>query len=77
MGLRYFGPMLFTRKISSALSAVQVPLIRTGSGSAEIPDGKSVVHVMGRAEQQSLWLRHIETGSDKEIVPANEVEYPV
>jgi serine/threonine protein kinase/Tol biopolymer transport system component len=34
------------------------------------PDGKYAVHVMGGAGQPSLWLRHIATGSDKEIVPA-------
>src|SRR2546423_1548103 len=34
------------------------------------PDGKYVVYVTGAEGQQSIWIRHIATGSDKEIVPA-------
>jgi eukaryotic-like serine/threonine-protein kinase len=47
-------------------------LTTTGKASfaAISPDGKYAVHVMGTAGQPSLWLRHIATGSDKEIVPA-------
>jgi hypothetical protein len=40
------------------------------SFAAISPDGKYAVHVMGSAGQPSLWLRHIATGSDKEILPA-------
>jgi len=39
------------------------------------PDGKYVVHAMGTGSEQGLWLRHIATGSDKEIVPAAQVNY--
>lgn len=48
-------------------------LTSNGKASAAVisPDGKYVVHVLGTTEQQSLWLRHIATGSDQEIVPAN------
>ncbi|MFL6215128.1 MAG: protein kinase domain-containing protein [Blastocatellia bacterium] len=47
-------------------------LTTTGRASfaAVSPDGKYAVHVMGSAGQPSLWLRHIPTGSDKEILPA-------
>jgi Tol biopolymer transport system component len=45
------------------------------SAAAISPDGKYVVHVMGGPGQQGLWLRHIATGSDKEIVPPNENDF--
>ena len=51
----------------------------TTTGKATVaaisPDGKYVVHAMGTGSEQSLWLRHIATGSDKEIVPAAQVNY--
>jgi Tol biopolymer transport system component/DNA-binding winged helix-turn-helix (wHTH) protein len=51
----------------------------TTTGKATVaaisPDGKYVVHAMGTRSQQSLWLRHIATGSDKEIVPTDRVNY--
>ncbi|HSE38988.1 MAG TPA: hypothetical protein VLG74_16925, partial [Blastocatellia bacterium] len=52
-------------------------LTTTGKATAAAisPDGKYVTHAMGRAGQQSLWLRHIPTGSDKEIVPTAPVRY--
>jgi Tol biopolymer transport system component/DNA-binding winged helix-turn-helix (wHTH) protein len=53
-------------------------LTTTGKASraAISPDGRYVVHAMGGRRQQSLWLRHIATGSDKEIVPTAVVDYP-
>src|SRR5436190_870803 len=36
------------------------------------PDGKYVVHVTEDAGKQSLWLRHVATSSDQEIVTATE-----
>ena len=47
-------------------------LTNTGhvSQAAISPDGKYAATIVGGAGQQSLWLRHITTGSDKEIVPA-------
>jgi DNA-binding winged helix-turn-helix (wHTH) protein len=45
----------------------------TTAGKATVaaisPDGRYVAHAMGDTSRQSLWLRHIATGSDKEIVP--------
>jgi serine/threonine protein kinase len=46
------------------------------AGSVAIsPDGKMVVHVMEAAGQQSLWVRHIATGSNVQIIPPAEVSY--
>ena len=51
----------------------------TASGKARYaaisPDGKYIAHVMGDPTQQSIWLRHIATGSDKEIAPSIGVNY--
>jgi len=54
-------------------SKIKVTRLTTNGKASEAaisPEGKYVVHVMGSAGQQSLWLRHIATGSDTEIVPA-------
>jgi serine/threonine protein kinase/Tol biopolymer transport system component len=46
------------------------------AGSVAIsPDGKMVVHVVDDAGQQSLWVRHIATGSNVQIIPPAEVFY--
>jgi Tol biopolymer transport system component len=46
------------------------------AGSVAIsPDGKMVVHVLADAGQQSLWVRHIATGSNVQIIPPAEVFY--
>jgi serine/threonine protein kinase/Tol biopolymer transport system component len=52
-------------------------LTDTGAaGDAAIsPDGKYVVHVKQDAGQESLWVRHIGTGSNVQIIPPAEVEY--
>jgi Tol biopolymer transport system component len=51
----------------------------TTTGNATVaaisPDGKYVVHAVGTRRNQSLWLRHIATGSDKEIVPPAVADY--
>ena len=39
------------------------------------PDGKYVVHVAQEHGTQSLWIRHIATGSNAQIVPAAEANY--
>ena len=55
------------------------PTRLTTTGKASVaaisPDGKYVAHAMGAKSQQSLWLRHIATGSDTEIVPTANVDY--
>jgi serine/threonine protein kinase len=75
---RYFGPNLLRNKSAAPFSKFKVTrLTSTGKAASAVisPDGKYVVHVMGNAGQQSLWLRHIATGSDKEIVPANGISF--
>ena len=47
---------------------------KTGSVAIS-PDGKMVVHVLADAGQQSLWVRHIATGSNVQIIPPAEVFY--
>src|SRR5512143_1245474 len=53
----------------------------TTTGQARVaaisPDGKYVAYAMGGPSQQGLWLRHIATGSDTEIVPTAPVNYTV
>jgi Tol biopolymer transport system component/predicted Ser/Thr protein kinase len=40
------------------------------------PDGKYVVNVVDEGKgQQSLWMRHVATGSNAQIMPAAEVNY--
>ncbi|HEV2989563.1 MAG TPA: protein kinase, partial [Candidatus Angelobacter sp.] len=51
----------------------------TDSGKASVaaisPDGKYVVHVVSDAGQQSLWIRHIATNSNTQILPPSDVRY--
>jgi serine/threonine protein kinase/Tol biopolymer transport system component len=52
----------------------------TNSGKAVLatisPDGKYVVNVVDEGHgQQSLWMRHIVTGSNAQIMPPTEVRY--
>jgi serine/threonine protein kinase/Tol biopolymer transport system component len=45
------------------------------NAAAISPDGKYVAHAQGGRGQQSLWLRHIATGSDTQIIPASQADY--
>jgi serine/threonine protein kinase/Tol biopolymer transport system component len=76
-GLRYLrpatvpsGPMPFGQTKVTKLTSTG-----TASQAAISPDGKYVVHVSGGAGKQNLLLRHIATGSDKEIVPTNGSDF--
>ena len=74
LAIRYVVPRLQSAESVTAFSNYEFArLTTTGKASAAVisPDGKYVVHVLGSVEQKSLWLRHIATGSDKEIVPSN------
>ena len=59
-------------------SKVKVAKLTT-SGKASLatisPDGKYVVHVTGERGEQSLSLRHIDTGSDQQIVASNGIDF--
>ncbi len=76
-----FGIYKFAFKKDSAAPSFEsmkiTKLTDTGkAGSAAIsPDGKYVVHVKEDAGQQSLWVRHIATGSNVQIIPPAELDY--
>ncbi|MEK6324041.1 MAG: protein kinase [Acidobacteriota bacterium] len=73
LGLRYIWRSQSTSGSAEPFSKMRVTRLTNHGRAAQTaisPDGKYVVHVMGNAGQQSIWLRHIATGSDKEIVPS-------
>jgi eukaryotic-like serine/threonine-protein kinase len=51
----------------------------TETGNATLvaisPDGKYILHVVDDKGQQSLWLRHISTNSNTQVMPAEPVAY--
>src|SRR5438105_5945229 len=74
LGLKYLWPTLTANRSAAPFSKFTLTRLTTHGKAASAvisPDGKYVVHVLGPVEQQSLWLRHIATGSDKESVPSN------
>jgi eukaryotic-like serine/threonine-protein kinase len=75
LGYKFLGR---TSTASSPFLGMKIEkLTDTGkAGSVAIsPDGKMVVHVLADAGQQSLWVRHIATGSNVQIIPPAEVFY--
>ncbi|HEX8068715.1 MAG TPA: protein kinase [Pyrinomonadaceae bacterium] len=65
-------------KTAEPFGKVKVSRLTTNgraSAAAISPDGKYVVHVTGVPGHQSLLLRHIATGSDKEIVSSNGSDF--
>jgi Tol biopolymer transport system component/DNA-binding winged helix-turn-helix (wHTH) protein len=76
---RFINAKQSQTKSAEPFDNMKIARLTTGgkaSRAAISPDGKYVVHAMGDRRQQSLWLRHIATGSDKEIVPTAVVDYP-
>jgi serine/threonine protein kinase/Tol biopolymer transport system component len=73
LGIRYLRPVSVSSSAKPFGQMKVTKLTATGNASqaAISPDGKYVVHVTGGAGKQSLLLRHIATGSDKEIVASN------
>ena len=72
LGIRYLRPgVSISAKPFGQMKVTKLTTTGTASQAAISPDGKYVVHVTGGAGKQSLLLRHIATGSDKEIVAAN------
>lgn len=70
IGLKYIG---WNRKASEPFSRIKLTrLTNTGKGrwASISPDGKYVVHIVGDPGRMSVWLRHIATGSEKEIAPS-------
>ena len=76
IGLKY-GRNLVANKSEPFGKIKLTRLTTTGKGrwAAISPDGKYVAHVMGDLGKQAIWLRHIATGSDKEIAPSTGVGY--
>ncbi len=65
------GPMPFQNMSMEKLTNSGKALLATIS-----PDGKYVVNVVDEGQgQQSLWMRHVATGSNAQIMPAKEVTY--
>ena len=77
LGLRYLRPASVSRGPIpfGQLKLTKLTSTGTASQAAISPDGKYVIHVSGGAGKQSLLLRHIATGSDKEIVPTNGSDF--
>jgi len=76
-GIKYLGRQP-TAKASEPFNKVKLTrLTTTGkAGQSSISaDGKYLALVMGEPGQQSIWLRHIDTGSDKEIAPSIGTNY--
>ncbi len=65
------GPVPFQNMSMEKLTNSGKVLLATIS-----PDGKYVVNVVDEGHgQQSLWMRHITTGSNAQIMPPTEVRY--
>jgi eukaryotic-like serine/threonine-protein kinase len=65
------GPVPFQNMTLSKLTNSGKVVLATIS-----PDGKYVVNVVDEGHgQQSLWMRHIATGSNAQIMPPTEVQY--
>ncbi|MGC2108665.1 MAG: protein kinase [Candidatus Korobacteraceae bacterium] len=65
------GPSPFQNMTMEKLTSSGKALLATIS-----PDGKYVVNVVDEGQgQQSLWMRHVATGSNAQIMPATEVIY--
>ena len=65
------GPVPFQNMSMEKLTNSGKVLLATIS-----PDGKYVVNVVDEGHgQQSLWMRHIATGSNAQIMPATDVRY--
>ena len=74
LGLKFLWPVLTAKSSAAPFRNFKVDRLTTsGKASSAVisPDGKYVVHVKELAGQYSLWIKHIATGSDKEIVGAD------
>src|SRR5215471_5586450 len=74
--------MLMTRqKARTGIGSFQTGHITrlTATGKTSLaaisPDGKYAVHSAADAGQESLWLRHVQTSSNIEIIPPQAVQY--
>src|ERR1044072_1948279 len=79
MGLALWGILRWAKlRAPSPFQKMQVTgLTNTGKSvdAAISPDGKYVAHVIDDGGQQSLWIKHIPTGSNAQIVPPSAGQY--
>jgi serine/threonine protein kinase len=61
--------------VSSPISIERMTTSGTTIESAISPDGKYLAHVEAIGAEQSLWLREIESGQDRQIVPPGDFGY--
>lgn len=74
----FVGYRLLYRPHGLNLENMQITKL-TDSGKAALvaisPDGRYVVYVLREGEQQSLWMRHVATKSDVQILAADVVDF--
>src|SRR5579862_2599617 len=74
----FIGYKLFNRTHALNLENMQITKL-TDSGKAALvaisPDGRYVVYVLREGEQQSLWMRHVATKSDVQVMAADVVDF--
>jgi len=74
----FVGYRLLNRTHGLNLQNMQIAKL-TESGKATLvaisPDGRYVVYVLGDGEQRSLWMRHVATKSDVQVLPPDVVDF--
>jgi Tol biopolymer transport system component/predicted Ser/Thr protein kinase len=74
----FVGYRLLNRTHGLNLQNMQIAKL-TESGKATLvaiaPDGRYVVYVLHDGEQQSLWMRHVATKSDVQVLPPDVVDF--
>jgi serine/threonine protein kinase len=74
----FFGYRMLNRSHSLNLQNMQIAKI-TDSGKAALvaisPDGRYIVYVLRDGEQQSLWMRHVATKSDVQVLAPDLVDF--
>jgi Tol biopolymer transport system component/predicted Ser/Thr protein kinase len=74
----FVGYILLNRTHGLNLQNMQIAKL-TESGKATLvaiaPDGRYVVYVLRDGEQQSLWMRHVATKSDVQVLPPDDVDF--
>lgn len=74
----FIGYKLLNRPRGLNLQNMQITKL-TESGKASMvaisPDGRYVVYVLRDGEQQSLWMRHVATKSDVQVLPPDIVDF--
>jgi serine/threonine protein kinase/Tol biopolymer transport system component len=74
----FVGYKLLNRTRGLNLQNMQIAKL-TESGKATLvaiaPDGRYVVYVLRDGEQQSLWMRHVATKSDVQVLPPDVVDF--